>query len=152
MQQHEIAEKEILKIDELCDKYPFTKAIVLDFAAGAGADAAIYLMGEIIEENDVRKQKDMGPIAYAATFRQRARMQKEDLRERMAKQKEAVNQEAEKERMALHAQAVNQAWDSGYNPKDYKNLTSQIAQMGVDGKASEGDVSLGLQFISSLHS
>lgn len=150
MDKHEIAAKDLLKIDELCDKYPFTNDIVLQFARDSGAEAAIFLMGEIIGENIVRAEKEMGPIAYAATFRQRARMQRKELKERMAKQKDDDKQKEEEERMNLHAEAVQAAYDNGYNPTDYKHLGAQIAQMGADGQASEGDVSLGLQFISSM--
>lgn len=152
MKKHEIASEEIFKIDELCKKYPFTQKMILEFAQDAGAEAAIFLMEEIINENAVRKEKQMGEVAYAASFRQRSRNQRKDLNERLAKQKDEDKQKEEEERVELHALAVQAAYDSGYNPGDYKHLGAQIAQMGADGQASEGDVSLGLQFISSMNS
>ena len=150
MQDMKLTPAEIMKIDELCDKHPFGNTMVLDFARDTGAESAIYLMEEIIHENKVRKEKKMGEIAHAATFRQRSRQHKTDLKERMLKQKmENLAIEQENARVE-HLEQVERDRADGFDPTDLKHLGNLVAQMGADGKASEAEVSIGLQFISSI--
>lgn len=150
MDKHEIAAEEILKIDELCDKYPFTKQMVLDFAKDCSAEAAIYLMNEIIEENRVREEKKMGPIAHAATFRQRARQQKSDLLERVQKAKGADRAAEEEEARLAHEVEVLAARDSEFDPFDLQYMSVLVANRGAHDRESTANVEAGLRFLSSL--
>lgn len=150
MDKTKVSTEDILKIDELCEAHPFSKSMVLDFARDVSGEAAIYLMNEIINESQVRKDKQMGEIAHAATFRQRSRQQKQALMGRLAKEKTLQSDKAQEDAERIHALKVQEGIDNGFDPKDLKKLSDLVAQMGADGERTSDDVRYGLLFISSI--